>query len=209
MPEIATPDGVSAHDVLVSRDQVTSSYAELVFGDGVAKATLRAGSDIDGLLAAHFEGSPPKVRADNGRIQVDSSHLSLRSKKAEYVLSPSIPWSIVVNGGASDFTADLDGIDLTALDIHGGVSKVELTLGTPSAEGRLNLGSVSNLEIRRPADVGVRIEASGGLTKLTLDDEYFGSVGGGLATETSGYKTATSRYLLSVNSGTNITITTK
>lgn len=207
MPTIATPEGVSAPDVVVPSDQLSGS-AELVFGDNASKVTIRGGAGIDGLLEAHFEGNPPEVRADGGRVHVGSTPLSIRSRPSEFVLNPSVPWSIVINGGVSDLTVLLDGVELTGFKV-GGLSKADLTLGTPSAETRVTFGAVSHLKITRPANVPVRVEASGGLTKLTLDDEYFGAVGGGLNTETSDYKSATGRYLVSFSSGSDITVTGK
>ena len=42
------------------------------------------------------------------------------------------PWQIVIQGGASDVTAELGGLDLAGLEVKGGLSSIRLELPMPS-----------------------------------------------------------------------------
>jgi hypothetical protein len=146
------------------------------------------------------------VHAGAGRVDIDYPRQAVRGRPAEIVLNPSVPWSIAIDGGSSDLTADLSDVDLRAFDIRGGASKIDLRLGTPARECRIFVGNTNKLRIRRPARVGVRVEVGGGVSRLELDGETF-SGATGLVTESAGSPAETGRYLLAIKSGSNITVT--
>ena len=127
-----------------------------------------------------------------------------RKPTAEVTLNGSIPWEIRVRGGASRLDADLSGLRLTFFDVAGGASRVALRLPKPSGTVHLRVGGgASNVTIRRPERVAARVRVGGGATKLSLDEQHFGAVGGETRLESPDYATAVDRYEIEVAGGAN------
>lgn len=90
--------------------------------------------------------------------------------------------------------ADLTALRLTVLRAGGGASDVELTLPRPERTIAIRIGGgVSKMTIRRPADVPVRTTVHGGVTKLAIDDQRFGAVGGETPIPSDNYAAPDSR----------------
>ena len=53
-------------------------------------------------------------------------------RTAEVTLNAAIPWQIVVQGGASEITAELGRLNLAGLEVKGGMSMIRLELPVPS-----------------------------------------------------------------------------
>lgn len=176
----------------------------LRFVHGASQLILDADRSMPDLYRAHFEGPIPAVRADRGDIRIEY-HLSLGEwaryallrgrHAAELTLNGSIPWEIRVDGGLSKVTADLRGLTLEGFEVNGGVSKIALTLGRPRGTATMQLtGGASELSIRRPADVPVRLSVSGVGSKVRLDRQSLGTVVGDTSLESPGYPAAANRY---------------
>lgn len=96
----ATEDG---HRVTVELGQTREGRLE--FANGAARLSIR-GTDPNGdLLRARFRGSPPRVRLAAGAVVVRYPRVSLplerRRRGAELELTTSVPWEILIRGGAS------------------------------------------------------------------------------------------------------------
>jgi hypothetical protein len=205
MATIITPDGVrDSHVVANIAPSGSGQPATLRFDNGVSQLRLRGDAALQERLEAWFGDPVPLVWATEQTVHVKyplGARLLRKTHPNTIHLNPQVPWSIDVHGGADELDADLPDIDLQEFVVHGGAAEARLTLGTPTATRTIEVASVKSLSLRRPADVPVRIEVSGGITNLTLDNRRWGAVGGGLEDETPGYHTAQFRYRLVVNGG--------
>jgi hypothetical protein len=131
--------------------------------------------------------------------------LNDRSERpAEVELNASIPWDVELSGGASRLTADLRGLRLGSLKVDGGDSRLEVVL--PATSGIVSvviLGGASNVAIRCPEGVAVRLCVDGGTTNLTFDDRHIGVAGGELNLQSRDYDGAADRYDIAVTGGAN------
>jgi hypothetical protein len=127
---------------------------------------------------------------------------SLHPTRSEITLSSRVPWAIKASMGMSDVVADLQELDLTGLEISGGVSRLETRLPRPKAAVRVRIGAgASNLELIRPAAVPVRVRIGGGASKLTIDDVRFGAVGGKTDWRSPDYDLVEGRYDIEIGAG--------
>jgi hypothetical protein len=107
---------------------------------------------------------------------------------ADIRLSPSVTWSIEVRGGVAHSDGDLRNLQLAAIDVRGGVSQVDLRLPRPAGTVPIRVtGGVSHLTLQRPGTVPARVQIGGGASKLELDTQYLGAIGGPVRLETPDY----------------------
>ena len=161
----------------------------LTITSGMADARVRIDPDATDLIAIDWgEGTPPRLRVSASELRVswpDTIGSWLRAALAgeyrdiEIVLHPAVEWTLQIRGGLSRFEADLASGKLARLDISGGVSDARLDLPPPGAVVPIRIsGGVSDLALRRPADTGVALAVSGGISGLCLDDQGFDAIGG-------------------------------
>jgi hypothetical protein len=113
-----------------------------------------------------------------------------RNLRWDIGLTPHAPLDLDIHGGVGKSALDLRELNLSALDVTGGVGQIELTLPTRldklearvqigvghmivnvPAAGALNAhikGGVGATHIQLPPDASVRIEASSGVGNLNL-----------------------------------------
>jgi AcrR family transcriptional regulator len=162
------------------------------------RLTIRADPTLPDLYLASSDGPPPDVHAGDGTVRL--AHTRGR-KPSTIVLNASVPWEIHLASGASHLTADLRGLQLQRVEVGGGSSELDLTLPVPSATVPITLkGGISKLSIHRPAEVPVRLEARGGISRLTFDHEPFKSAGE-LTVQTPGYEQLAGRYMVTLRGG--------
>ena len=188
----------------------------LVFERGASDIFIGVDSSMGDLLRARFEGSASQVRAQDGTVTVRQRRRRFpapnRDERAnEILLNGSIPWEVEVRGGASNLTADFDELKLGSLEIKGGASETVLTLPHPPGTATLRvLGGASDLTIHRPESVAARILVRDGSSKLVLDEQHFGAIGGETRWQSPDYDGAADRYDIEVSGGANgLTIDTK
>jgi hypothetical protein len=181
-------------DADVELDGLTVPYAgqirmRLTITSGIAGAGVRIDPDATDLIAIDWgEGTPPRVRVSASELRVswpDTIGSWLRAALAgeyhdiEIVLHPAVEWTLQIRGGLSRFQADLASGKLARIEISGGVSDARLDLPPPGAVVPIRIsGGVSDLALRRPADTGVALAVSGGISSLCLDDQGFDAIGG-------------------------------
>jgi hypothetical protein len=217
MTTTVTRQGVRAEHVTVpfagDADDLTGNAARLSFDNGLSRLDLRADADLDQLLDARFSDPAPTVWAADSSVHVEyplGSRLLRRMGQNAVRISPRLPWSVDVHGGAAHLDADLTGVDLRFFAAHSGMAHARLALGRPAGTTTIRLDSVKDLRIERPGDVPMRVEIAKGATKVTLDDRHFGAIGSGLTDQTSGYTDADARYLVIVSGGADtLSITRK
>jgi hypothetical protein len=188
---------------------VTSGRLE--FRRGASRVTIRTEA-MDDLFRAHFEGPVPEVAVDRGTVAIRYRPLSpadwvgfawlMDEHSADLALSRAVPWDVVVRGGVSRLDADLSGLQLTGFEIRGGASNVELVLDEPRGMVPIRVrGGVSHVTILRPAGVPVGTTVRGGISKLALDDQRFGAIGGQTRVTTGAWRQATSGYDIEIAGG--------
>ena len=178
--------------------------ATLHFVGGVSNLTVSVDPTLTTRFAARFEGPQPEVSEFGNEITIRYPSLSWTwgRMEAEVRLHPAFAWTLRVRGGASRAGLDLRGLELHALEINGGVSRMDLELGelVGAVPVRI-LGGVSRLDISRPGAVPARIEVNGGASRLSLDDQNLGAIGGPARLQTSGFDAAGDRLQIEVRGG--------
>lgn len=210
MHTFATREGVREEHV-VAAAPAASTAARLSFDNGVERASLRADASATELLEARFGAPLPTVWADDANVHVVyplGARLLRRSNPSSLVLNPSVPWALDFHGGVSHVDADLRGVDLRSVTFHSGAAHLRLVLDRPAETRVIRLASVKDLRIERPARVPVRLEAAKGITGVTLDDERYGAVGGGL-TRSTGPSDAPGYRLIVAGGADGVTVTSQ
>src|SRR5262249_23144501 len=98
--------------------------AQLVVSSGTFGLNLRAEDLHDVLYQVRFEGPVPDVKVKDGVVTIRYPRRlwrpGLEKRAAEVTLSTAIPWQIVLQGGASEITAELGNLNLASLEVKGG-----------------------------------------------------------------------------------------
>jgi len=177
----------------------------LVFPHGVANLTVRVDPSMTGTYHGEFYGPKPRVTEAEGVVSIDYSQFNpfmWGRTSADVRLSPAASWAIEIRGGVSHWDSDLRSLELTGIEVRGGVSKVDLRLPRPTGSSIIRVsGGASHLTLRRPAGVPARLQIGGGASKLELDAQYLGAVGGPVRLETPEYANATDRYEVEIGGG--------
>ena len=188
----------------------SATEGRLEFVLGAANAAVRSDAEMEHLYHARFEGTVPDIGVEDGAITVKYPR-SWRKHSADIALNASIPWRIAVGGGLSEVDADLSGLRLDSFEVGGGASRVELTLAEPSGTVRIRIdGGASDVKIHRPEGVAASVLVRGGASKLALDDQRFGALGGEARLKSTGYAGATDRYEVVIARGaSDVAVTTR
>lgn len=201
----AASEGDEGGEFAALLDSVESG--RLVFANGASRLTIRAGSGMDDLYRARFEGVAPKVKVEDGTVTFRYSKrffglFDWRSQPGEVTLNAAVPWEVEVRGGAYRIEADLRGLELSSSVFKGGISELALTLPEPSGVVPIRLsGGASKVSIHRPAGVEARVSVRGGAASLTFDDQHFDAIGGKVRLQSPGYDGASDRYEIEVSGG--------
>ena len=184
----------------------------LTITSGMADARVRIDPDATDLIAIDCgEGTPPRLRVSASELRVSwpatigswlRAALAGECRDIEIVLHPAVEWTLQIRGGLSRFEADLASGKLARLEISGGVSDARLDLPPPGAVVPIRIsGGVSDLALRRPADTGVALAVSGGISGLRLDDQGFDAIGGGARLATGPVHGDAPRYAVEISGG--------
>jgi hypothetical protein len=177
----------------------------LVFPHGVANLTIRVNESMPDTYRGDFYGPKPRVTEADGVISIDYSRFNpfiWGRTSASITLNPSVNWSIEIRDGVSHWDGDLRNLELAGIEVRGGVNKAELRLPRPTGTATVRVsGGASHLTLRRPAGVPARVHIGGGASKLELDTQYLGAVGGPVRLETPDYPNADDRYDLEIGGG--------
>ncbi len=189
----------------------SSRSGRLRFTNGAHRIAIRADLHLRGLYRARFGEQMPTVGVQAGVVTIrypqvrSCDWLNDQSERsAEIELNASIPWDVEVRGGASRLVADLSGLRLGSLSVDGGASRLEVVLPASSGTAAVViLGGASNVAIRRPAGIAVRLRLVGGATNLNFDEKHIGAAGSELDLESRDYSGAIDRYDITVTGGAN------
>ncbi len=178
---------------------------------GTANARVRIDPDATELISIIADGVETRLRVSPTELRLSwPKALGTWLRAAfvgahpdiEIVLHPAVEWSLAVRGGLSRFSADLAAGKLTGIDVQGGVSHAHFELPTPTSPVAVRVaGGVSELSLRRPAETGVSLAIRGGVSTLHLDEQQFGSIGGGSRLVSGAVHGATPRYAVEISGG--------
>jgi hypothetical protein len=191
---------------LATLDRQVKATMRLVFPNGVANLTIRADESMADVYRGEFDGPKPSVTQADGVISIDYPRFNpfiWGRTSAAVTLSPSVAWVIEIRGGVAHWDSDLRQLQVAAIDVRGGVSKVELRLAQPEGVVPIRVsGGVSHLTLRRPATVPARVQIGGGASKLELDTQLLGAIGGPVRLETPNYGSSNAgKYDLEIGGG--------
>jgi hypothetical protein len=205
------------HDFDHQLDRITVPYAgqtrmRLTMISGLAEARVRIDPDATDLMAIDCcEGTPPHLHVSTSELRVSwtttlgswlRAALAGECRDIEIVLHPAVEWALHIRGGLSRFEADLVSGKLARLEISGGVSEACLDLPPPAAVVPIRIsGGVSDLALRRPAEAGVTLAVSGGISGLRLDDQGFDAIGGDVRLATGPVHGDAPRYAIEISGG--------
>jgi len=121
-------------------------------------------------------------------------------------LTDAVPIDLSIEAGAGGASLDLTGLQISGLELKGGIGKYEIILPrSGSFDVDVNAG-VGDTLILIPDSVEARITVSGGPSNITVGDQRFTSNGNNVW-ESSGYQSAIQRIRVNITAGLgNITI---
>jgi hypothetical protein len=162
------------------------------------------------LYQARFEGAVPDVKAKDGLVTIRyprrlSSLLGGQQRAADVTLNDAIPWQIAIQGGASDVSAELGGLDLASLVVKGGVSSIRLELPMPSGVIPIRIsGGASEIIVRRPVGIAARAHLKGWVSTFVFDDQTFSDMGNNVWLQSSGFEPTAPYYDIEVASSASM-----
>jgi hypothetical protein len=194
--------------IMVPRGAEERGRLELV-GRPIRDVTLRVQPDMPELCRVRSTGSRRTADADGGVVRVRwprgragrLGRLLGTAPSTEIELNPAVPWEIDIRGGIAGLRGDLRGLELRSLEIAGGAAELELVLAEPRGVVPLRVaGGISAGALRRPAGTAARLQIRGGASKLVLDDQRLGAIGGPSVLR-SGPDDSPDRYDIDVHGG--------
>lgn len=157
------------------------------------------------LVEATFDGPLPDVRRSAGVVTVRYRRQAMSAftgRRARIALNGSVPWSIELEGGLTDLTGTLEGVQLERMEIGGGANHVRLDLPQPAGSVAIRLAGVaSSAQFRRPAAVPVALRVAGGVSHLRFDGRALEQVAGKRRIVGSGFAEHPDRYEIEVLRG--------
>jgi hypothetical protein len=179
---IRLQEAPSSEGQIFSAPLLDLESGRLVVSSAISRLTLRTAAGIAELYQARFEGPVPEVKAKDGAVTIRYPRRLLglggQQRAAEVALNSAIPWQIAIQGGASDVTAELGGLDLASLTIKGGLSSIRLELPVPSSVVPIHIsGGASEIIVRRPVGIAARAHLKGWVSTFVFDDQTFSNLG--------------------------------
>ncbi len=202
---IVAPNPSATQTLDSSADVGNVHQAALQINVGAANITI--GGTTDKLYTAHVEysGAQPRVQFDSegGVLRIDQQSRGFTpfqgsAFKLTLDLSTSVDWSIEENTGATRTTMNLARVHVTPLQINGGASTDDISLGPTSqvVEVKINGGAVT-AHVHRPSGTDVKVGVSGGFVSLVADGRTYHAVG----SADNGIELGASGYDVQVNGG--------
>ncbi len=185
----------------------------LVVPAGISRLNVRADSDMADLYQARFEGAVPDVKTKDGVVTIRYPRrlwgLGWGQSAAEIRLNVALPWWIVIQGGASEITAELGRLDLAGLEVKGGMSMIRVELPVPSSVVPIRIsGGASEITVRRPVGVPAKVHLKGWASELVFDEQTFSNLGNDVRLQSPGYEGTDPGYDIEVkSSASTVTIT--
>ena len=193
---------------LLSAPLEDQESGRLVVACGISRLSLHANDKLTELYQASFDGPLPNVKTKEGAVTIRYPRrlLGLGEKKgaAEIALNTTIPWQIVIQGGAAEVVAELGDLNLAKLEITGGFSLIHLDLATPEGVVPIQIrGGATEIAIQRPVGVVARSHLKGWVSELVFDEQTFKDVGNNARLQSSPFDPTAPRYDIEITSYSN------
>lgn len=190
---------LSGNKIAVPLEGVQKGH--LVFTTGATRLNLRGDTSQNDLFRAQFGKLAPQVFVEAGLVKVfyRQALLNWSANTADVQLNTSIPWQIDLVSSGAPCVADLRAIRISALDVNGKASTLELTLPQPTSLVPVRIaGSASTVVVRRPAETALQVRVGRGVASVRIDGQELDTTGG-KPYQTPGYAGATRRYDIDVS----------
>lgn len=168
-------------DFIIEKDKAKSLDVEMNLGVGKLLVTGGTEEWLEGTvvenkkfkpeLTYHLSGKKGKAIVEQQKSGFWNFSFGKAENNWKIALTDEIPVDLQVNAGVSDTELDLRGIELSHLEVGGGIGDIKINLGgkrEKSFQTVLNLG-VGKTTIILPKDVGVKITADKGIGNLDMD----------------------------------------
>ena len=170
-----------------------------------ARMTLDADASMPELFRARFIGAQPTVTVAGNAVHIEyrgGRWRKWRRQSADVVLNTSIPWRLEARAGVANLTADLRGLQVSALSVSGGASRLDLRLQRPSGTVPIHIrDGAASVSIRRPDGVAVRATFLDGAASVLFDERRIGPIDDQAPVQSPDYSDATARYDVDVQGG--------
>jgi hypothetical protein len=201
-----SPSGVHRHTASVAADGRRTATLSVL--SGAASVTVSA-ARMPGTLARAWtpagSGVRPQLVVVNGNVQVylGGSGGGQSGPDAVWIqVSSAVRWRLVLAGGASQTTIQMQHGQLSGLDFTAGSSLITAALPRPSGTVTLTLaGGASQLNLTVPAGVPARLRLYGGASQAVLGGHAYTGIGGGTVLNGPGWPSSANRYDLDAVSG--------
>jgi hypothetical protein len=164
----------------VDLENAQSASAELRIGAGELNLTGGADALMEADFTYNVADWKPEVNYD---ISGDTGELTVQQGQGEGVpggaarnewdlrFNDDVPLGLSVQMGAGESDLDLDSLTLTALDLAMGAGETTVDLtGDYEQDLAANIeGGVGEATVRLPSEVGVRVDAEGGLGEINAE----------------------------------------
>jgi DNA-binding MarR family transcriptional regulator len=213
-PGASAPAADGAADVQSHAPLEGVTAGRLEFTKGAAKVNLSGDPSLTELYRASFEGPAPEITVKDGTVTVQQRRrfrpFDWRAQSADFALTTAVPWDISLRGGMWKLVADFSALRVTALEVTGGASDIEVTLPAPVGIVPVRVsGGASEVLLRRPAGTEARAEMSGGASQLIFDGQRLGAVGGRMVLASGGFAEAGDRSEIRFTGGASqVTVAT-
>lgn len=176
--------------------------ATLIFPRGAANLHVRSGGS-EGLVTGSFTGDQPEITSAGSTVFVRFPRRSNRTE-GELRLRSDVEWTIQSGRGIEGSTVDLTGLELGALRIGGGASRLWLNLPRPGRRVHIEIDKgVDRVSIVRPPEAGAILQIEHGASNLVFDSQSFRAVSGGIRLETPAVDPSAGSYQITIRSGAN------
>jgi cell wall-active antibiotic response 4TMS protein YvqF len=215
----STSAGTVGADASAEIGSLQQSSLELSVGG--ATVTIHNDAPAGQLYRAHFqvnngERTSANVNRSSGVLRIELQNRAFvfgpsGGRSVDLSLSDQIPWSISINGGATQQTLDFSKLKLSRISVNGGAEQITMTLPVPTGSVPIEInGGAANVTIHRPAGAEASLTMTGGVNDFTADGQHQSSLAGEMHWQSSGYTGASNRYDIRVSGGANhVTVDTQ
>jgi hypothetical protein len=187
--------------------------ASVDISSGALAADVNTDDLGNALYEAHFD-YPSGERAPTARLDRSTGAVTIAfgqfrnapffgggKRHLDLTVNSKVAWAVSVHGGAADLTIDISDAHLRSLEVSGGASHVDATLGAPTGSVAVTFsGGASSIDLHLPQGTAWRAQVNGGPSTLEVNGSSNGGLGN-LSQQSSGYDTAADRYDVMVNGG--------
>jgi hypothetical protein len=190
-------------EVVTGTPALTIGEANLGVSGVLLRVTTAAGSPPPQLVAGRDDAAHP-----GGNAVI---YLSAKDASAVTVtLNAAVSWQLDLAGGTTRTVADLRGGQVTGIEITKGSDVIDLTLPRPSGSVPVRLAAgASQLLLRLPGGVPVRVDAAAGAGEISLDGRDHIGVARGSVFTTPDWAPGAAGFDIDATAGAaHITVTT-